>query len=220
MLRFNTFIVGLIFGLTTMLALPVMVYSEKAPPKESILTGLEQRYANKEFSAHFEQISKLTALDITETATGKAVFSHPGKMRWTYNTPDRHEIITNGKVLWIFRPDQHQVMTGDAQAFFKSGAGGAFLSDIKRIRKEFDITIEKTKKTFAVLRLIPKQQRPELSSVQLIVGLPDHNIQTVITQNPYGDTTQFVFTHIRFDAPNPETFEFIIPEDTEVIEIN
>ncbi len=220
MLKFNTSIMGFIIGGIAVVTLPYAGYCGKAQQKEVILTGLEQRYANQGFSANFKQSSRLTALDITETASGKAVFSHPGKMRWTYDTPDCHEIITNGKDLWIFRPDQHQVMTGDAQVFFQSGAGGAFLSDITRIRKDFKITIEKTEKNFAVLRLIPNQQRPELAAIQLIVGLPGYDIQEVITQNPYGDTTQFVFTHIRFDAPDLKAFEFTIPKDAEVIEMN
>ena len=43
--------------------------------KEDILTALEQKYSGKSFSTSFIQASRLTALDITEKASGKAFFS-------------------------------------------------------------------------------------------------------------------------------------------------
>ncbi|WDP91414.1 MAG: outer membrane lipoprotein carrier protein LolA [Desulfobacter sp.] len=220
MSKFYTSIAILTIGLAALLVSAAPGLCGKPPLKEEILAGLEQRYANKGFSADFEQASRLTALDITEIATGKAWFSHPGKMRWTYETPDRHEIITNGKALWIYRPGEHQVMQGSAEAFFQSGAGGAFLSDITRIRTDFDIKMEKNGDGFAELLLIPKNESPDLAAIRLTVGLPGHDIQIVVTENPYGDTTKFYFTNIRFNAPDPRNFDFIIPEDAEVIEMN
>lgn len=187
---------------------------------DTILSGLEQRYAQKGFSADFHQAARLTALDITEEARGKAWFSYPGKMRWTYETPDRHEIITNGKSLWIYRPDEKQVMTGRAEAFFKSGAGGVFLSDIARIRQDFSITMEKAGNTIAALLLIPKKESQEIASIRLTVGLADHDIREAVTENPYGDTTKFVFTNIRFADPDPGHFDFTVPQDVEIIEMN
>jgi len=188
--------------------------------KDEILSGLEQKYANKGFSADFEQATRLTALDITETATGKAQFSHPGKMRWAYETPDRHEIITNGQALWIYRPEAGQVMQGVAAPFFKAGSGGAFLSDITRIRKDFTINLDKSGHNFAQLLLIPKHESPDLASIRMTIDLPSHEIHTVVTENPYGDTTRFFFTNIHFKTLDPRTFDFRIPEDMEVIEMN
>jgi len=188
--------------------------------KSDILSGIEQKYANKSFSAHFEQATRLTALDITEIAKGKAQFSHPGKMRWTYESPDRHEIITNSKALWIYRPGENQVMQGNAALFFQSGSGGAFLSDITRIRKDFTIDLGKTGNNFAELLLVPKQESTDLASIRMTIDLPSHEIHVVVTENPYGDTTRFFFTNIRFAAPDPKVFDFIIPEDAEVIEMN
>lgn len=193
---------------------------DQASAADHILAGLEQRYANRGFSANFEQAARLTALDITENAKGKAWFSHPGKMRWVYDAPDSHEIITNGTDLWIYRPGEKQVMTGNAEVFFKSGAGGAFLSDITRIRKDFSITLDKTENSWAQLLLIPKKESQDLVSIRLTVSLPEHDIQTVVTENPYGDTTQFVFTNIRFNNPDPGNFDFNVPDDVEIIEMN
>jgi outer membrane lipoprotein carrier protein len=184
-----------------------------------LLNGIEARYAGKTFSATFNQTARLAALEITEKAQGKVWFSHPGKMRWQYLTPDRHEIITNGKQVWLFRPDENQVMIGSAAAFFKPGAGGAFLSDITRIRKDFSIEAGQQDEGFAELVLTPKKQMPELSGVTLTIALPSHDIQMVVTENIYGDTTRFIFTDILFAPPDPAMFDFIIPDGTSVIEM-
>ncbi|HCY86710.1 MAG TPA: outer membrane lipoprotein carrier protein LolA [Desulfobacteraceae bacterium] len=188
--------------------------------KETLLAGLEKKYANRGFSADFNQAARLVALDITETATGKAWFTHPGKMRWLYLAPDRHEIITDGQLMWIYRPEENQVMRGTAAPFFESGAGGAFLSDITRIQKDFSIALGKSEADFAQLILTPKKETQDLAVIRITIALPSHEIQVVETENVYGDTTRFVFTNIRFTPPDPAMFQFTIPDGVSVIEMN
>ena len=187
--------------------------------KNEILAGIEQRYAHKSFSADFNQAARLAALDITETATGQAWFSHPGKMRWLYLSPDRHEIITNGKELWIYRPDEDQVMTGDAAPFFQTGAGGAFLSDITRIKTDFTIELGKTDASYAQLILTPKKENPDLAVIRITIQRKTHEIEMVVTENIYGDSTRFIFSNIRFNDPDPAMFNFTIPDGTSIIEM-
>lgn len=185
-----------------------------------IVSGIEKKYANKSFSADFEQASRLTALDVTEIASGRAWFSHPGKMKWAYESPDTHEIITNGKNLWIYRPEENQVMTGDAAPFFQSGSGGAFLADIRKIREEFTIEPGKSGDNVAQLVLTPKKQTPELAEIRITVNIPGYEIPVVETQNIYGDTTKFIFTNITFGMFDEQIFEFTPPGGTEIIEMD
>ena len=117
----------------SVLVCPAIAQQTDSAALDQILDGLEKRYAKKAFRAGFSQISRLKVLEIDETASGKAMFSFPGKMKWEYLEPQQHQIITNSKMLWIYRPAQNQIIIGDAQNFFKQGAGGAFLSDISLI---------------------------------------------------------------------------------------
>jgi outer membrane lipoprotein carrier protein len=185
-----------------------------------IISGIEATYAQKSFSADFEQTSRLTALDVTETAKGKAWFSHPGKMKWAYQSSDNHEIITNGTDLWIYRPEENQVMTGDAAPFFQSGSGGAFLADIRKIREEFTIEPGKSEENVAQLVLTPQKKTPELAKIHITVNLPGYEIPVVETENIYGDTTQFIFTNIQFSTFDEQIFEFTPPPGTEIIEMD
>ena len=115
----------------------------ETPETQEILSRMEKKYAGRDFSADFHQISTLTALEITETASGKVYFSHPGKMRWEYLVPTRNKIISDGNTLWIYRPDENQVVKGNAQAFFATGAGGAFLSNISLVREQYSAHTQK-----------------------------------------------------------------------------
>jgi len=176
--------------------------------KEDILIAIEKKYSDNSFEADFTQISKLAALDIIEKASGKAFFSHPGKMRWEYKEPEHHEIITNGKLLWIFRPEENQVMQGDASQFFKAGAGGAFLSDISLIRKNYIIHLNEITENYAELNLVSDKNNPEMSLIVVRISRKNNEIERVIIKNTFDDTTRFEFNNIQFKKIDPDIFEF------------
>ena len=209
-----------IFISMTLVTLPCNAARSLDDETAKIISGIETKYAQKSFSADFEQASRLTALDVTEMAKGKAWFSHPGKMKWAYESSDNHEIITNGKKLWIYRPEENQVMTGDAAPFFQSGSGGAFLADIRKIREGFTIEPGNSGDNFAQLVLTPKKQTPELAKIRITVTLPGYEIPVVETENIYGDTTKFIFTNIQFSTLDKQIFEFTPPPGTEIIEMD
>ncbi len=186
---------------------------------EAALSAIEKKYSGKSFEASFYQISKLSALDINEKASGKASFSHPGKMRWEYLEPENHEIITNGKSLWIYRPGENQVMQGNAQAFFKAGAGGAFLSDITLIRKNYIITTKDVTDDYTELDLVAKEETPDISLIVIRVSKKTGDIIRCVTRNVYGDTTLFEFNDIQFKSIDPSRFEFTVPKGSNLVDL-
>jgi len=186
---------------------------------ETALSAIEKRYSGKSFETLFYQVSKLAALDITEKASGKASFSHPGKMRWEYLEPEKYEIITNGKTLWIYRPEENQVLQGNAESFFKSGAGGAFLSDITLVRKNYIITTKDVTADYTELDLVAKKETPDISLIVIRVSKTTSDIVRIVTRNVYGDTTLFEFNDIQFKSVNPSRFEFIVPKGSNVVDI-
>ncbi|ACN13519.1 outer membrane lipoprotein carrier protein precursor [Desulforapulum autotrophicum HRM2] len=192
----------------------------QTPDLETVLTGIEHRYSGQDFTANFYQTSRLAAIEITETANGQAFFSHPGRMRWEYQEPERQEIITNGKTLWIYRTEENQVVKGDAAAFFKTGGGGAFLSDITLIRIDYTITLGKFDTDFVTLVLVPKRQNPEITTIDIRVSRTTFDVDRVETTNTYGDTTILEFKEITFHKLEKALFEFTVPEGTDLLFMN
>ncbi len=184
----------------------------------SIVDALKDRYGEKNFSADFHQESTLSAMDISDTAGGEAWFSHPGRMRWEYRFPDRHVIVTDGETLWIHRPEENQVVKGDAVKYFGDGKGAGFLSNFSLITEAFDVRLADETQTRWRLELVPRERHYELSAIYLEVNKETTEIEQVVTENEYGDTTTISFKNLHFSADmDPSLFEFKIPEGTDVI---
>ena len=191
-----------------------------ASPLDTILDGIEKTYTNSSFSARYEQKSWLKAIDIMEKASGRAYFSHPGKMRWEYLKPQQHQIITNGKELWVYRPEESQVIKGDARNFFRSGSGGSFLADISRVREDYIITLEQSSQDGDELLLVPRKSNPDITSIQLRVVKNTFEINRVITTNTYGDYTELLFKNINFGKLDPALFDFQPPPGTDLMKMD
>lgn len=189
---------------------------------DDIVKRIENRYAVSGFSADFFQASTIKAMEITDTASGKAFFKRPGKMRWEYEKPDRQIIITDSKTLWIYRPDDNQVMIGNSPSFFGGGKGACFLSDMKLIRQKFSIILEKKSDYgYHVLKLLPKEKTFDVSVIYLSVSAMTFDVFRIVTYNSYGDETRIAMSNIQF-KPNLDDsmFSFQIPKGVEVLQLD
>ncbi|MFP3981356.1 MAG: LolA family protein [Desulfobacterales bacterium] len=193
----------------------------QATRAEDILEDLEDRYAGRNFSADFRQESTLKAMDIEDTASGEAWFKHPGKMRWEYQEPERHVIISDGETLWIHRPADNQVVTGDAAQYFGTGKGASFLADFTLIREAFDVSVAQTEENHWRLKLVPEKKQMEVDAVYLEVNRQTLDITEVITENAYGDTTRIYLDNPEFHSDmEDQLFDFRIPQGADVIEMD
>ncbi len=216
--KINRFLLFVFFMLCWSVLVSGVAFCDETTKKEDILSALEKKYANSSFETQFDQTTKLEALDITDKASGTATFSHPGKMRWEYQSPESHLFVTNGKTLWMFHTQLNQVQLGDADKFLQSGAGGAFLSEISLIRKNFDIRIKQETDQYIWLDMTSKKKEANISSIQIQISKKNHEIKQVITHSPYTDETTLIeFKNTRFKDINPAVFEFKIPDDALVI---
>ena len=189
---------------------------------EQILDRLEQHYTNKSFTAEFGQESTLKAMDITDFATGKMYVRYPGMMRWEYEKPEKQIIITDGQKLWIYRPDDNQVMTGSAPAFFSDGKGASFLSDIKLIREKFNISLAQSKDDFFYeLKLIPLEKTLDVDDIRISVTKSTFTVIRIITYNSYGDENRIELINNTFNVKLDDSlFSFNIPPGADVLEID
>ncbi len=188
---------------------------------DEIIAKLESRYGGADIQAEFVQESSLKAMDITDTATGRVWFKHPGMMRWEYQTPDAHAIITDGKTLWIHRPADNQVIMGGALTYFGNGKGASFLSNIELIKEEFKVEkVSAHKPGHYTLKLIPRQKELDLSKIFLNIERETFIVNSVSTKNAYGDETLINFKHIEFkESISASKFQFEIPPESDVVRL-
>ena len=188
---------------------------------DQILDEVEKVYTAAGFSADFIQVSTIKAMEITDSAAGKLSVKYPGKMRWVYQTPEEQIIVSDGEHLWIYRPQDNQVLRGQAATFFGDGKGAGFLSDIRKIRDDFSITLEDIRfGEFYSLVLVPRQKTWDLVRINLLVSKQDYHITQVYTYNAYEDVTRIEFSNLVFNgAMEPSLFEFKIPDNVDILEL-
>lgn len=189
---------------------------------DMIVAGVEARYNVLGFSADFDQESILKAMAVTDTASGTMMVRQPGKMRWEYRVPEAQTIITDGNDLWVYRPEENQVLVGKAPALFGDGKGAGFLSDIKTVRKSFQISLETAEDPLLHrLKLVPNRSTVDLMAVQLDIARQTFDLVRITTFNVYGDETRIELKNINFDNPPPAAlFRFDVPEGADVLQMN
>lgn len=196
--------------------------ADLAPPAsyEAILEKLEARYNAADFSARFDQESHLKALDITDTAAGKVWFKHPGMMRWEYEHPEKYAIISDGKTLWIYRPEDNQVIIGDAMAYFSNGKGASFLSNFKLVQDAYTVSLtEPDQDDRHSLKLVPQKKQLDLAAIFLNINKNSFDIESVRTLTDYGDETRIEFSDLKFEATDPDLFHFRIPPGADILKL-
>lgn len=216
-------LLGRFGGWCAVLLFPVLTAGAAGlPPVEAVLKELEKRYGGAQFAAEFLQESTIRSMEITDFAAGRLYVRHPGMMRWEYEKPERQVIITDGKTLWIHRPQDNLVMTGSAPAFFRDGKGASFLSDISLVRRKFDITLGQAEGEYLYeLKLTPRERGSlNLAEVLLYVTPRSHHIVRIVTRNELGDDTRIDILQPQFNVNlEPSLFRFEIPPGADVQQI-
>ena len=182
---------------------------------------VEKVYTASGFSADFIQASTIKAMEITDSASGKVSIKYPGKMRWVYQTPEEQIIVSDGVHLWIYRPVDNQVLKGQASTFFGDGKGAGFLSDIRKIRDDFHITLEDIRfGDYYNLKMVPRQKTWDLVRINLLVSKQNFHITHVYPYNAYEDVTRIEFLNLAFDSVlDPSLFEFQLPDNVDILEL-
>ena len=212
--------------ITLMILIPVSSHSEEtALPSMSvdeILERVEKIYTASRFSASFIQASTIKAMEITDSASGKLYVQYPGKMRWEYLEPESQIIVTDGLQLWMYRPEDNQVMLGQASTFFSEGKGAGFLSDIRLLRKDFNITLEDIRfGDYYNLKLVPRETNWDIAYVHLLVSRATFRIAQVFTYNAYEDVTRIELVDPQFNELFEDgLFTFEIPKGVDVLRLD
>ena len=162
-------------------------------------------------------------MGMVDTAKGELSFGSPGTMRWHYQTPEEYFIITDGDTVWIYRPDDNQVIQGRAIDYFGGRKGSDFFSNPDALCNDFVVTLApkglQTEDHY-VLKLVPKREQSDLTELYLFVSRSTYDITETVTTNATGDKTTIRFNNYRFKQDlDPSLFVFKIPDGAEVLQL-
>ena len=200
----------------------------------------------KDFSANFFQESHIASIDRTQHGQGVVQFkftaasaqkSPLAKFRWEYHKPTVQEIISDGQTMWVYLPENRQVIESDiSQIDAQQGENPVtFLSGLGNLSQDFFINWGAPRVVESgdyLLQLEPRKASQFIQKIELTVSkksvdnwlLKDKTgeifpiISTLVT-DPNGNLTAIEFRDVEVNRKlADDLFQFERPEGVELVD--
>jgi len=208
--------------LLSILVWPGLVQGQALSLEEVVAKIQEQYENNQDFQANFQQESFLKSLGRKQEAAGVVYFKKPGKMRWTYQKPNKQEIISDGQNLWNYRPEEKQVIVSPMSQAFQSKAPQTFLAGLGNLQKDFRARFLKDPSAGAnyALEFTPVENQGSLEKLFLLVEKGSFKIIQAQIQDAMGNITTINFSKVKFNNKLSDAlFHFTPPAGVEVFKM-
>ena len=192
---------------------------------DSVAINIQKSYdAIKDFKAQFVQESVVKSWNAQQVqkAEGSVYFKKEGKMFWDYQNPTPQQIISDGKMIWFYEPEDEQVTVTEVTDGLQSQISADLLNGKAQLTRDFtvkDITTEADEQTGTiVLELIPRSSQQNLSKI--IMRLNNENFQIYQTEvyDLFENLTRITFSQIRIDTNLDDSlFTFTPPPGVEIL---
>ena len=219
-----------------------------------VITALETPFKNQtksserihDFRADFSQESHIASIDRTQRGQGTVSFKFVtsttdetplAKFRWEYREPSIQEIISDGETMWVYLPENRQVIESDiTQINAQQGENPVtFLSGLGNLSRDFSINwgSPRTVESGGYLLLLePRKGSQFIQQIGVVVSedavnvwLKKHKtgeifpiLATLIT-DPNGNRTAIKFRDVQVNQMlADQLFSFERPEGVELVD--
>lgn len=194
--------------------------SLSAAEGREILSQAQKNYSKiSTLKASFAQESYLAALSISETSEGEMQFQKPGNMRWDYVNPDPQTFLVNDHTVWLYQPNDKQLIIDKFDTILLTDLPVAFLMGIGDLNKDFEIKDGCKNKEGDILHLLPKKKNAaeELTGFYLLIQPDSFEIKGGKVIDASGNVTSITLKNIRFNSEIfPTAFKPKFPDGIDV----
>ena len=218
----------ILLGLAGFSELLGLTFAAPVPVVDNSLTEVIQKiqaaYENTtDWKAEFEQVTRIEGFDSPITSRGMVYIKKPGKLRWDYLEPNQHQVLVNEQKLWIYTPEQKQVIVSPFAEISDSQLPLHLLSGVGLLDRDF--TVQWTDPTRPrpqnppALTLIPKDPNTGLTKLLMEVDPATYFITRLTLFEANGNQSRFQFVRIQNDTGlKDRLFIFTPPKDVVVVE--
>jgi outer membrane lipoprotein carrier protein len=219
------------WGVRPILALPLALClaapaarAEEGDCAGAVAARVQAHYdAVQDLRGRFEQRTERASLAGAPgealVAKGEVVFAKPGRMRWTYESPEPSLVVSDGTVLWIYDEKAREVQKLALGQGHLSAAGVQFLLGTGRLRDEFEASARDCQAAVVTLALVPKRD-VAYESLELRVERETGVVRETTVVDLFGNRTRVAFERMRENsAPDASLFRFAAPDGVRVIEV-
>jgi outer membrane lipoprotein carrier protein len=196
----------------------------EADCSRAIALRVQARYEGvRDLRGRFRQSTWSVALGepsgAPEEARGEVVFAKPGRMRWSYESPEPSLVVSDGSKLWVFDPAAQEAQLLQVDQGFLSGAAIQFLLGQGRILDAFEVESPECDADPVRLVLVPREPAT-YERLELLVDRANGEIRQTEVFDLFGNRTRVTFEEVRTNTAPPDTlFRFEPPPGTRVLEI-
>jgi len=186
----------------------------------AVAARVQARYDGvQDLAAHFRQRTLSPALSQTQVATGTVVFAKPGKMRWTYETPEPSIVVSDGHTLWMVDPEFKEVQVLPVGEGFLSGTAIDFLLGEGRIDEAFVVSARGCAEPIVDLHLVPREEAT-YAYLELRVDARSGDLRGTALEDLLGNHTEVWLDDVRTNqAPSPDAFVYVPSEEERVLRL-
>jgi outer membrane lipoprotein carrier protein len=189
---------------------------------DQFLDALQRRYAaTRDFATEFVHTYEGGALRTRTSERGDLLVKKPGRMRWTYTSPERKLFVSDGQTMYAYVPADRQVVVSSVPQGDEAATPIQFLAGRGDLRRDFaasEVTLDDAPAGARTIKLVPKRPQPEYEWLVLAVDRETLRMRLLRSVDSQGGTSSFVFRNWRDNVGVEDTrFIFRIPRGTDVI---
>ena len=198
------------------------VQDHKDPERDRIVSRLQDTYQKiQSYRTDFSQESASKVLHTTRKSEGYLMIKKPGRMRWIYQNPRPQEVILQPDRIYIYLPQENQVLTKSVEEYLTGITPTRFLMGVGNLMEDFTILLvsgpDENKDAYH-LRLVPKEQQGQLKELQIWVRKKDFLVEQTQSVDFLENETRIRFSSQEINPDLPDSlFFFTIPKDAEVL---
>ena len=197
--------------------LPVSLFAA-APDLAPLLKAVESRYNHAQTLKVVFHEAYTGPGQPKRTESGTLLLRKPGRMRWAYNQPKGKLWISDNKSLWLWLPDDNQVLKMKLEETDDMRAPLAFLLGKLYFDKEFKNLDARPEGDDTRIVGSPKTDNLPYSEVQFVVS-PDYRIREVKVTGFDKSIMDFHFDQERLDPKlDDKLFQFQVPKGAELVQ--
>ena len=182
--------------------------------KQRLLTFFS---AVKSLQADFTQQLQSKDFSDVEKSSGKLYMQRPGRFRWNYSSPYEHQLIADGKNLWIYDIDLDQVQVQPLGNVLGSTPAGLLSGDAK-ITDRFTIREIDALPGAEELTWIELTPKDDGVSFQVLLMAFDKDLRQIVLTDSFGQKTKIELSNLsRNPVIDPSVFKFSPPPGVDVM---
>ncbi|MFH1727798.1 MAG: outer membrane lipoprotein carrier protein LolA [Pseudomonadota bacterium] len=204
----------LYFKIILFLMITATLFADKNEDEKTINALSDKFFKMKTLICDFEQVYYNASFgNDTKPQIGKLYIQKPGKMKWEYLKPEKKDILSDGKTLWVYRKDQNLSVSQPGFGEMKNQTGMSFLWGNGKLRDQFDVSVssESGEKNEIVLVLTPKVPSASMDFIYMLIDNKTYDIKKLTLYDKQRNENRFKFSNLKYNSK--VEVEFTPPKD-------